>query len=503
MSLSHAPDRLRRSPLSRTGIQLFALAGLAFWAGSLAAASSALAQDPDGHWSTFFGGGPSGFALGEYDGDLIVAGEFWRVAGVNSRSVAAMHDGFWKPLASGIDAHVYTVAVYQDKLWAAGWTNVGVPLVPVMYSWDGSAWNQEGTWEGVLVRALTVFQDKLIAGGSLMGVNGNQLAGVASWDGNAWEPMGNLIGGWGAEVRAFTVYRGELFAGGSFHNSPPRSLARWTGTEWAAVDGEPDGRVRALLATDDGLVVAGEFDHAGGISVQGVAIWNGTEWRALGDGLRRQGNGSVSGLATLEGKLVAAGAFRVSGTPPLSNIAVWDGAAWEPLGSGIDPEYWAAGYSGIRPPGSPAIAGPHGGEVPAGIEEGVYAVRSYQGCLYASGVFDWAGGKLADGFACWNPQDAPSGGRAPFLLSAPFPNPSSERFDFLLRLDVASEVQFSVFDLQGRRVAQLLEGPMSAGQHTAAWDGRGEDGHPARSSVYQVVLRSGGSSVMRRIVLIR
>ena len=76
------------------------------------------------------------------------------------------------------------------------------------------------------------------------------------------------------------------------------------------------------------------------------------------------------------------------------------------------------------------------------------------------------------------------------LLSGVAPNPFSART--LATIDVpgtqAAEVRLSVFDVQGRMVRRLLEGPLSAGRHDLAWDGRDAGGRPLASGIYYLSL---------------
>jgi hypothetical protein len=58
-------------------------------------------------------------------------------------------------------------------------------------------------------------KELLIVGG--FSVAGDMVANnIAAWDGNSWQPLGSGING---SVRALTVYNGELIAGGEFTKS--------------------------------------------------------------------------------------------------------------------------------------------------------------------------------------------------------------------------------------------------------------------------------------------
>ena len=58
-----------------------------------------------------------------------------------------------------------------------------------------------------------------------------------------------------------------------------------------------------------------------------------------------------------------------------------------------------------------------------------------------------------------------------------------------------ADVDVSVFDLAGRRVATLARGRFGPGAHVVPWDGRGADGSGARAGMYFVRGRIGQDEV--------
>jgi len=83
------------------------------------------------------------------------------------------------------------------------------------------------------------------------------------------------------------------------------------------------------------------------------------------------------------------------------------------------------------------------------------------------------------------------------------PNPfrSSTRIGF----DVpgAAPVTLAIYDITGRRVRTLLDGPVRAGSHVVAWDGRDAGGRPVASGVYVCRIRSEGRTDARKLVRFR
>ena len=84
-------------------------------------------------------------------------------------------------------------------------------------------------------------------------------------------------------------------------------------------------------------------------------------------------------------------------------------------------------------------------------------------------------------------------------LSAARPNPSPGPVSFRLELPAASNVQWAVYDAQGR-VVFSEEREFAAGHMDLTWDGRTSDGSRASNGMYFVRLRAGGQVFLRRIV---
>ncbi len=83
------------------------------------------------------------------------------------------------------------------------------------------------------------------------------------------------------------------------------------------------------------------------------------------------------------------------------------------------------------------------------------------------------------------------------------PNPS--RGAAILRYQAAREEvgELGVYTAEGRRVRTLVNGPIGAGRHEVAWDGRDEAGVPVPSGIYFYLLRAGGRSASGRLTMVR
>jgi subtilisin family serine protease len=84
-------------------------------------------------------------------------------------------------------------------------------------------------------------------------------------------------------------------------------------------------------------------------------------------------------------------------------------------------------------------------------------------------------------------------GGAPRLTLAAAPNPAAGGSEIRFSLEEGGQVRLFLYDAAGRRVRALVDGPLSAGPHRIAWDGRGEAGAAVGAGVYLVKLETEGS----------
>jgi hypothetical protein len=98
--------------------------------------------------------------------------------------------------------------------------------------------------------------------------------------------------------------------------------------------------------------------------------------------------------------------------------------------------------------------------------------------------------------------DAPPRSPVRDLSLSPDPNPSSGRVRLRFDLPVAARAQLLVFDLQGRRIRSIVDGPLPAGRHEAWWDGT-DGSADVPPGVYFCRLQVGSRMAVRRIVLVK
>ncbi len=95
-------------------------------------------------------------------------------------------------------------------------------------------------------------------------------------------------------------------------------------------------------------------------------------------------------------------------------------------------------------------------------------------------------------------------GRLTAVLRAPNPNPFSDRCVFELDLPSSSKrAAIGVFNVVGRCVKRLHDGPLTRGRHGFAWNGLDTDGSQCAAGVYFVRCESGDLVLRQRTALLR
>ena len=89
-----------------------------------------------------------------------------------------------------------------------------------------------------------------------------------------------------------------------------------------------------------------------------------------------------------------------------------------------------------------------------------------------------------------------------FALLQNRPNPFGQSTSLSFDLPTPSHVRLEIFDMQGRRIRRLAEGPYQAGSWSVDWDGRGDGAQLIRPGVYVYRLEAGRFRSQRKMVLL-
>ncbi len=416
------------------------------------------------------------YAIGNYNGDLIVGGYFLHAGSVFAIKVAGWNGSEWYALPSIAAGNpVLDFAVFENELYAGYY-------LPRLNKWNGASWTEIQPYlnSGVSgsIWAVAVYDSALVIGGNWVS-DTDQPSYIASWNGASFDSVGAGISGY---IRELAVVGGDLIAGGYFttgDGSVSNRIAAWNGVSWSGFGGGmSDGGVTAITEYNGDLIAAGSFTSAGGTSVSNIARWDGANWQPLGSGL----DNYVEALFVHDGKLIAGGWFQNAGGTPANYIASWDGASWSAIGSGLDNR--------------------------------VHALGSYNGYLIAGGRFTTTG----DGYvALWDGADwravsdvalgidGAGGTGLPegFALDQNYPNPFNPSTVIDFTLPHRAEVSIDILNVTGQRVRTLLDRSFAAGTHSVTWDGTDASGRRVASGTYFYRLTVEDRTSARKMLLLK
>ncbi|MCY4604982.1 MAG: FG-GAP-like repeat-containing protein [Gemmatimonadetes bacterium] len=88
-----------------------------------------------------------------------------------------------------------------------------------------------------------------------------------------------------------------------------------------------------------------------------------------------------------------------------------------------------------------------------------------------------------------------------FALGANYPNPFNPTTTIPVSVAVgAGDVDLTIYNVLGQPVRQVWNGPLAAGEHRLAWDGRDAQDQPVATGVYVVRLHQGNQTRIRKMV---
>lgn len=347
---------------------------------------------------------PTVHVLESFNGELIVAGSFGVAGGVEVDGLARWNGSFWQDLRRDdggpyggwaiTDMTTFGQAVYMapdafsehvivwdgteltnqndiscqgfvsctveiDQLHVSGNELYGVgsfsrrSFIPDTFErasvarWTGSQWThvRDGD-DNPLERWATAagtYQGQLLVAGAFEAVGDQRLDGLALFDGQTWRPLPNHRGHGISDgpVNAATVWNGELVIGGQFRwagSTLANGLARWNGFEWRAFEGLEDvgvgsGEVLALRAHGPDLFVAGRFNQAGGLVSPNIARFGPAGWSSIDTGYAQPG--TIRSLGVWQDQIIA-GLGDGDGDDDVE-VAAFNGVSWASLGNGGSP----------------------------------------------------------------------------------------------------------------------------------------------------------------------
>ncbi len=423
-------------------------------------------------WSSlqFVNGPVTALAVFDEDGDDPGPAKLFAGARPSGVVVRRLDGATWTTIGSTVSNTVLNVLTVFDEdgpgpnppvLYAGGgFTNFGgVSGLKGIARWDGSAWSAAGSGVGVtqgtLVTCAMLPSDgagganRLCVGGWFQTAGPVGVNGIAAWDGSAWHPFGNAIGG---TVNALAEYDPDgpgpspssLLIGGAFANAgdtAANGIVRWNGASFVPLGTGIAGglfstAVNAIVVFDEdgagpnppSVFVGGDFTLAGGGPANRVAKWDGSTWSPVGAGF----DSVVQALAVFDDgsgpRLYAGGRFHFSGLSSANYLAKWNGTTWVEIPSQLNARVRSlavfdddgpgpippALYVGHESNNFPAYLGRWSGSswstVGSGLNGPAYALSILDPdgpggsppMLYVGGGFTIAGGIVAKHLATWD-----------------------------------------------------------------------------------------------------
>ena len=102
-----------------------------------------------------------------------------------------------------------------------------------------------------------------------------------------------------------------------------------------------------------------------------------------------------------------------------------------------------------------------------------------------------------------NSAPAPAPQPQSFSLSQNYPNPFNPTTTLTYALERREQVELAVYDLLGRKVAELLHETQGPGEYRIKWDGTDENGQPVSSGQYSCRMSIGQQVLVRSMTLLR
>jgi hypothetical protein len=273
-------------------------------------------------------------SLAVYQGRIVAGGWFSTAGGRVVNRVCEWDGSCWQPLGTGFDENnVDALAVWEDNLVAGGdFYDAGGVSMPSIARWDGTDWHAMGTHNNFgHVYALCVYDGDLVAAGRI-----GRYSNIARWDGSSWSSVGSGLSG---TVLALLEHEGVLITGGHIIGAGGQEIdgvASWNGSEWTAM-GEVFGIVTALAVHSGVLVAAIQGYHEPDRTPVRVHRWDGVAWAQIGPTLS-SGQGNLRLINCLESH---GGRLLAGGSTSQGNLLYLDGENWLPLAGDTNGRVWA------------------------------------------------------------------------------------------------------------------------------------------------------------------
>lgn len=405
--------------------------------------------------ATYIYGQPN--RLGEYNGELVVGGQFDKLGSVLSSNVIIVGGSYMYPVGqaasgTGVSGPVYGMSVSNDKLFVAGsfslagtapaggvanydgyvWDTETVPLIHWLtedpdYNLESTSLLQKG------VHHLVRYNDTSYAGGNFEfqdPSNANtQFTNLAVIEGQSWTAFGQAEFS-NTEITGLLTHKDLLYVSGASADNFDAVLYSWDGASLVNATNGLTGRIVGIDAVGEFLYCAVQID----VDNVRVVRYDCTTWEDLGsfsgtaldikaiddaayvtttDGVwftdgaaSRYGtsNGPIYTAEVYQGDLVVGGLFSDIDGIETDNLVRLRNGTWESIGDVLVNENNEPGF--------------------ASEGNGVHSLQVYQGNLMIGGEFYSVDNSAASNISRYNDHD----NTAPELIIGVHTNPYANQF---------------------------------------------------------------------------
>jgi Secretion system C-terminal sorting domain len=271
---------------------------------------------------------------------VIAVGAFEMAGNVPAQGIAVWDDTAWVP--SGIPAfatspNYYSVGKYNNDYVFGGsivdWSQADPGYV---VRWNGTTFDSIGHLRLGGVYSFQQLGDDLIISTNWGRdtINGVPFYSIARWDGVNWYDMG--LGHFNGGIYGTLIHRNQLYAYGRSSTDSLSYLHKFTGNGWQPVGQHLNAIIETFCVFNDEIYL-GRFTN--GNDMLGCVLKLDTltnTWVSPGGGVH--GNNvlsNVTGMTVMGGKLYVSGGFELAGGVPVEDICTWDGTQWCSLGNSL------------------------------------------------------------------------------------------------------------------------------------------------------------------------
>lgn len=231
------------------------------------------------------------------------------------------------PLLGGVNGRVNAILSYQGEVIAAGeFTQAdGLPannIASYISGFAGFLWMETSGGTNGPVYALDTINNHVLAAGAFTQAGTSSVSSIAVLTESGWANMGTGISG---TVYDLEWHEGTLYAGGNFTFDGGSNLAYWDGTAWQGLGWSPNGSVRCIKSTSDGLIYGGEFTQSGVVSTLHIGKVFDGQAESIGNGIPT----IIYDVENWNNRPTAAGAFKDNGS--VYGLMQFDGNNWASL----------------------------------------------------------------------------------------------------------------------------------------------------------------------------